>query len=323
MRRYAALLLVLAFAAGFGLTALTAHAQTGRGAAPAGIQTTGGPDSYGYTFKDSLETGCGYNWSSIVGLTGTTNLNLTDDSSSSAQALGFTFNFYGTGYTDAYAGSNGIVTFGSGSSILTNQCPMPSSTTPNNTIAGIWDDMLPSGTANVYFKAFTAGTCPGSRPQACAIFQWDNVPYYSGGGVVTYQVILRADNVVELQLNTVGQSGSASTTGIENSAGTVGLTYYRAGTGCNVANSVLGTSAVFFLPPGTSACVAAAPTNTPVPTATPTPAPVGGIDVGDQMAAGAPARSVPASGSDSAPAAGLVIALILAVAGLAFIGWRH
>jgi hypothetical protein len=321
MRRYAALPLLLAFALGFGLSPLDAHAQTGAGAAPAGIQTTGGPDSFGYTFRDSLETGCGYNWSSIVGLTGTTNLNLTDDSSSAAQNLGFSFSFYGTAFTQAFAGSNGIVTFGSGSSILTNQCPMPSTTTPNNTIAGIWDDMLPSGSANVYFNSFGAGACPGGRAPACAIFQWDNVPYYSGGGVVTYQVILRADNVIELQFNTVGQTGSASTTGIENSGGTVGLTYFRAGTGCNVANSVLSASAAYFLPPDTSACNPAAATNTPVPP-TATPAPVGGIDVGDQVASGSPARTAPST--DGSPFnVALVTALLAALGAGLVLAWRH
>ncbi|MCB0217903.1 MAG: hypothetical protein KDH92_14775, partial [Chloroflexi bacterium] len=55
---------------------------------------TGGPDNFGYTFRDSDEPGCGLNYTTIVGNPGATRLSLTDDSGS-VQQLGFTFPFYG------------------------------------------------------------------------------------------------------------------------------------------------------------------------------------------------------------------------------------
>ena len=132
-----------------------------------------GPDTFGYT-----GTSATFSWFEISG-TGT-NLNLTDDSSSAAQNLGFTFPFYGNNYTQAYASSNGFISFGSGSSFFANQCPLPSSASPNDLIALIWDDLVPSGSNNVYFQAF--GTCPVGPATACAIVEYNNIPYFSSAG---------------------------------------------------------------------------------------------------------------------------------------------
>ena len=46
--------------------------------------------------------------------------------------------------TQFYVSSNGFLSFGSGSSALTNQCPLPNATAPNNIVALMWDDLYPN-----------------------------------------------------------------------------------------------------------------------------------------------------------------------------------
>jgi hypothetical protein len=205
------------------------------GVSESGAAAWPGPDTFGHN-----GTATTYSWVEINS-TGT-NLNLTDDSNSGPQSLGFTFPFYGNNYTDVYVGSNGFVSFGAGSPSLSNQCGLPNSGTPNNLIAAVWDDLLPSGTNNAFFQAFS--TCPVGPATACAIVEYSNVSYYSGGGSVTAEVILYPSGHILIQFNNVGQHGSASTTGIENSAGTDGLTY-----ACNTASSISNGSAILFSPP--------------------------------------------------------------------------
>ena len=211
---------------------------------------TGGPDAFGYTFFDSAspQTGCSFPFADIS-LTGT-NLGLTDDSFSGGSLnggtgllLGFIFPYYGVNQTAAFVGSNGYVTFGAGSTTLTNECPL-SNGSPNNIIAGIWDDLLPNATNNVLVQAFASGACPGGRTGACWIAEWNAVPYFSGGGSVTFEIILRDNGFIEVQMAAIGQTGSSSTTGIQDSVGAVSLNY-----ACNVANSITNNSVVTFVPP--------------------------------------------------------------------------
>ncbi len=215
------------------------------------LDLTGGPDGFGYTFKDSNEGGCPVNFVSIVG-NGGVNLNLTDDSNST-QTLNFPFSFYGTPQASVGVASNGYLHFGSVGTDFSNDCPIPNTLTPNNAIYGHWDDLLPSGAGNVYAANYAAGQCPGGRPGACFIAEWNNVPYFSGGGTVTFQIILHEDGVIETQYQTLTQTGTSATAGLENSTGTVALQY-----ACNTAWGTPLPKAVYYLPPGVTSCQQAA-----------------------------------------------------------------
>jgi hypothetical protein len=73
--------------------------------------TRGGPDAFGYTWIHSVRSGrTGFRLVDISAFG--TPVTLSDDSYSAAIPIGFPFPFYGTGYTDLYIGSNGMLGFG-------------------------------------------------------------------------------------------------------------------------------------------------------------------------------------------------------------------
>ena len=113
-------------------------------------QTQGGPDQYGYTWKDNAATGGPtYNWiditSSGVPITG-----LADDNTIGPFNFGFTFRYYWTDVTRAWVGSNGYVVLnGNGqiSSIASGFPTMPTASNPNNVVVPRPIAPLPSSTS--------------------------------------------------------------------------------------------------------------------------------------------------------------------------------
>ncbi len=201
-----------------------------------------GPDGFGYSGQATT-----YEWLEIS-TTGTAIAGLTDDGYLGPFPIGFNFSFYGTAYSDFYVASNGYISFGAGSSTLTNQCPLPNTTTPNNIIALMWDDLDPGDTGDlVYYQTF--GTCPiGSG--ACLVVQYDDFCHYPGGTSCaiagTWEAILFASsgNVIIQYEDAGAEEGSGSTEGIEgnNAAADWGLTY-----ACNLAASVTDGAAIEFV----------------------------------------------------------------------------
>jgi len=182
-----------------------------------------------------------YDWEELFGAAGVTNLSLGDDAMSAAVNIGFTYNLYGNNYTQLYVSSNGYVEFGTNVSSLADQCTLPNATTPNNIIALMWDDLNPGGTPIIRYKSFV--NCPlGASAQRCFIVEYDNVPHFGGTIAGTFEVVLfqGGDFVIQYQDSGV-ELGSASTTGVENSTGTMGRTYE-----CNTANSLSDSEAVCF-----------------------------------------------------------------------------
>lgn len=226
--------------------------------APFGPEDTGGPDTFGYTFRDSAEpNGPVFNWVNISG-TGTP-LDLTTGSGDNRHGplpLGFTFNYYGTNYTDVWFGADGWLTVGAtdpGTNDNSNDCPLPSQNGNENIIGGIWDNLnaaMTTPNGNGYYQAFPAGSCPyGGYPGACFVAQWQGT-YYSQLPIppydpTTFEIILFDDNNILVQIQEAGdRAGSGSTTGIENVNATDGLTY-----ACNEASSLADNSAIQFYYP--------------------------------------------------------------------------
>jgi N-acetylneuraminic acid mutarotase len=235
-RECVAMTAVLALAASMAWAGALSNSEVAPGIVPpdgggSGGQTEAlwpGPDGFGYTGSS-----CTYSWVDISA-TGTPVM-LGDDAYLGPFAIGFSFPFYGSSYSDLYIGSNGFISFGAGSTTLTDQCPLPNATTPNNLIALMWDDLDPGDTSDpVYYQSFA--TCPVGAGQ-CMVVTYNNYHHYQstppGPIAGTFQAILFDNGVVRLQyLDAGAEEGLNSTTGIEgnDAAADYGLTF-----ACNTA----------------------------------------------------------------------------------------
>ncbi len=148
--------------------------------------TAPGPDAFGYTVAQTTN----FTFLQITNFPTTHVLYFDDDSAYTNANLGFTFNFYGTNYTNVSFNVNGLMTFGGASTNFLNV--NLTTTSPSNNlpaIAVLWDDWEtkfnghPDG---VYFK--TIGTA-GSRQ---FIVQWNKIVPVNGDGVddVTFEARL-------------------------------------------------------------------------------------------------------------------------------------
>ncbi len=187
------------------------------------VLTTGGPDTFGYTFIDSDETGGTVAFDDISG-TGSA-MNLGDEGEGNVTAS-FSFNFYGTTSSDFRVAANGGIFFNAtaGSLGFTN------GTFPNavgNLIAPFWDDLNSNAGGQIYYEE--KGTSPNRR----LIVQWENVPHYNTFDAegATFQVIFyETSNDIDFVYtdtnfgNGFYNNGASATIGI-NQDGTDALQY--------------------------------------------------------------------------------------------------
>jgi hypothetical protein len=202
---------------------LVGHTSTTEGAFEVLIQetppapTSGGPDTFGYTWINSDDPeGPTFGWVDISA-TGTP-VTLTDDSATPAISMGISFPFYFNVYNDIYIGSNGLLSFNPSPTSLSNQ-NFPNPSTPNNVIAPFWDDLNPSQSGypgQIWYEHDAVNDR--------FIVQY-NVVAYGGTVFLQFQAILQADGDMLLQLLNVDEADAVNATvGIENADGSDGLT---------------------------------------------------------------------------------------------------
>jgi len=170
----------------------------------------GGPDPFGYTYKDSDEPGGPtFDWIEISG-TGQ-NLGLTDDSHIFPLDLPFTFNFYGVDYNQIAVGSNGSVYFVNQYLGLGNVClPGDGGSGVWDFIVGMWDDLNPSAGGAVYYQALNY------KGQDIAVVEWYQVPHFGTADDMTYEIILFPNGSILIQyLDPSNEAGSGATVGIQ------------------------------------------------------------------------------------------------------------
>lgn len=199
----------------------------------------------GYFFANSLAS-CApsapmVDWIDISG-TGTDVIgSLTDDNFVGPFPIGFSFDFFGNSYTEVYIGSNGWISFdGTDPGATANRTneSLPDVSTPNDMVAVYWDDMNPAdpdpGNTHVYY---------GAGPGGSFVVTFERLPDFGADADswITTQVVLYPDgNIVINNLDsgpTLDQNGA--TVGIENSDGTLGLTYHHNGIGGALFSSPL------------------------------------------------------------------------------------
>lgn len=190
----------------------------------------GGPDAYGYTWRDSNEpNGPVYNWIDIVGIPGAIDVKpLGDDNTIGALQIGFPFHFYWYDVTQVWVGANGFVAFGN-DNLASPFYTIPNSGQPHNFVAAMLSDLSFDGVGN-------PGTCWLWRNAAMdtCVISWVNVPfwqvnppYYSGSN--SFQMILTStDSSITFQYQqqsglTTGTTLNYMAIGIENVSGAVGL----------------------------------------------------------------------------------------------------
>ncbi|MEZ4767459.1 MAG: hypothetical protein R2844_03430 [Caldilineales bacterium] len=161
-----------------------------------------------------------YNWQGISG-TGTF-VPLSDDDMSPAIPLGFTFDYYGTSYSDIYISSNGFLTVlpGQYNGCCSGQ-PIPTPGDPDGVIAGWWDDLNPNAGGAVYYETM------GTAPNRVFIVEFNGVPHFPDGNNVSMEFKLyEGTNVIEVHYQAAPNDGSQHSAGVENQDGTVGVQYY-------------------------------------------------------------------------------------------------
>jgi hypothetical protein len=143
---------------------------------------------------------------------------LSDDQVSTSLPIGFSFNFFGTTYTDFYISSNGFITF---SSTTYNGCcsgaTLPMADGVDNIIAWGWNDLYPPGNGSITYE--TVGTAPNRKLLVNFVSQWHCC---SGPATNSAQIILNeTSNIIEIHTAEVTNDGSSCTQGIENFDGTI------------------------------------------------------------------------------------------------------
>jgi len=176
---------------------------------------SGGPDAFGYSWKDSDEVGGPvFNWVEISG-TGTVALASGDDSNAGPFPIGFTFKYYGTDFTTFRVCSNGWLSFTSTLTTYSNTA-IPSASAPLNMLAPFWDDLNLNavGSGDVYYQNVGGNL----------VVQYNNVMRYGTTTPVTFQVILTPAGTITYQYLSFGTAlTNSATVGMQNATGTVGL----------------------------------------------------------------------------------------------------
>jgi len=194
-------------------------------------QTTGGPDTYGYIWRDSNDpNGPSFNWIDVTTLPNAVQVaGLGDDNIRGPYTVGFPFRFYWYDVTTFYVGSNGYLGF--------TPTPVAHPFPPIPTPAFI-QNYLGAMTTDLTFTDGAQQPIPGaeawywSNNADTLILSYNSVPFWAPGtgftGENTFQIILSGVDS-SITYNYFLQSGaSASTTdfctvGIENVSGNIGL----------------------------------------------------------------------------------------------------
>ena len=172
-------------------------------------------------------------------------LSLGDDVVSSAINIGFSFEFFGTTYTQFQISSNGFITLGTGNT--DNGCcsgeTIPVAGAPGKLIAAYWEDLNPNlgGTIETYRM--------GSGSNEVRIINFVDVGHYFNPTTVvdsvTFQIALyETSNIIQIYGESLSSDGGTHTQGIENATGDTAFFV----TGRNGANWTATDDYVAFIP---------------------------------------------------------------------------
>ena len=164
-------------------------------------------------------------------LSGTgTSVTLGDDQMSTAQPIGFTFNFWGQNYNSFYICSNGFVTFSPNmpANVVYGEL-IPSTPDPDNFIALAWNDLYPpsAGSTISYFVT-------GSSPNQKLVVKYNTYHYaiavspFTPYPFVVQAILYQGSNLIEIHTTTISNASAfdpdaTTTQGVENADGSQGV----------------------------------------------------------------------------------------------------
>lgn len=174
------------------------------------VLARGGPDHFGYVWRDSREAeGPAFQWTDIS-TTGKLIPSLGDDDNVGPFRIGFDFPFYDSVFTSFQFCTNGFISFTGTAAPFTND-PLPSGGVAN-LVAPFWDDLDLTGGAAYYLSG-----------ENQLVVQWTNARSVSGNGLFTFQLILTPRGNIIFQYLRMQGATNFSTVGIQNSDGSEGL----------------------------------------------------------------------------------------------------
>ncbi len=205
-------------------------------------RASGGPDVFGYEFVDSAEAGGPVFTAADISTTGA--LVATGDDVTGPVVLGAPFRFYGTVYTTLHPTTNGMISTASDSAPdFSNDCTLPAtpSTGTGARIYPLHDDYF----SDVYYQYFATSPVanPNGLSMGASVFQWDAEHWGTEDGIrdFTFWAVLFDNDDMVYQVGAGNtETGSGSTTGIQNTSATDALTV-----ACNTSDSVPDNYAVW------------------------------------------------------------------------------
>ena len=197
-------------------------------------QTSGGPDAYGYIWRDSNDpNGPAYNWIDVTSDPNTINITgLADDNVVGPFLLPNPFQYYWYTVDRFWIGSNGYIVFNPATSFAHPFPVIPTPDSKNNYLAALMTDLNLDATGTA---AGNPASCYYwiSNAEDSVIVTWDSVPFWTSGtpsytGENTFQIILDYnDSTITFQYKSQNGVSLSTldfvTTGIENNSGNDGL----------------------------------------------------------------------------------------------------
>lgn len=227
-------------------------------------QGMGGPDAYGYAWIDSTAVGGPTFTGHDISGTGM-QIVVGDDAASGPVTLGQAFILYGQSVAQLKMAANGYITTSltDTGSDLTNDCPIPAmpSTGGGARIYVLQDDLdLEAGIGAGFYQYFAA--CPRVADRGpntgCSIFMWRDVAHFPGGVTAPIwdmwaYLYDNRDLVFEYGAGNP-ETGSGSTTGLQNEPFTIGLNV-----ACNLVGSIPDGHAILIQAPPAPSCTLTEP----------------------------------------------------------------
>ncbi|MBU1660609.1 MAG: hypothetical protein KKD28_03965 [Chloroflexi bacterium] len=186
-----------------------------QGNEPQSVESTGGPDDFGYTWDDSVAL----NWIDASGGTEAGIKSSTDHVG--PINIGFPFKYYENTRTELYISRFGFVAFND-TSLYNSQSQIPSPETPNDVIAPHW---VPAYNVNGYVRYLSGGTAPNRW----FVVEWNRLESDCCGDEAaeeyTFEVVLHENSDIVFQYGTMTVDGGyyCQASGIEDSTGLDGL----------------------------------------------------------------------------------------------------